>query len=255
MAEALSKDAGGVVQGPVDAVLLIDGDNDPHFPPDFPITPHTLVRVFLRPGAKMPRGLERRVGSLPFCVTVLSPKGGSNAADFIMSLHIGILHATLPLHLPFTLVTADKSLSVMAQELQRVGRQAILWTSHPERGRRRAAPSESAGPSRDGRRQRAPRRSGRGKAEPAQAAPTPEVQPQAQRPGRGLAEVAAAYAARLSRIKDPPSRLKTLLNDIANRTGNSGHSPEAILEELKRGHGLSVDERGKVHRPESRGGA
>ena len=42
---------------PVDSVLLIDGDNDPHVPPDVRPTRHTLVRVFLRPGAKMPRTL------------------------------------------------------------------------------------------------------------------------------------------------------------------------------------------------------
>src|SRR5579884_3209844 len=97
-------------RGLVETVLLIDGDNDPHIPPDFVLTQNTLVRVFLRPDGKLPRPLERRLTPLPMFVTVASTKGGSNAADFVMSLHVGILHATLPLHLPFTIVTADRSL-------------------------------------------------------------------------------------------------------------------------------------------------
>ena len=129
----------------VDSVLLIDGDNDPHLPPDFPITDRTLVRVFLRPLAAMPRPLERRLGRLPMCVSVVSPKGGANSADFVMSLHAGVLHATLPLAIPFTLVSNDKSLGAMAQELQRIGRRAELWTSHPDN---RTEPEEpSAAPS------------------------------------------------------------------------------------------------------------
>jgi len=64
-----------------------------------------------------------------------------------------------------------------------------------------------------------------------------------------LVSVAAAYAHRLGRIKDPPSRLKTLLNDITHRTGNSGLPAEAILEELKRSHGVTVDAAGHVLHP------
>ncbi|MBI3553040.1 MAG: hypothetical protein HY077_11045 [Elusimicrobia bacterium] len=228
----------------VDSVLLIDGDNDPHFPPDFPITPRTVVRVFVRTGAKMPRGLEKRLAELPHCVAVVSPKGGANAADFVMSLHAGILHATLPMHIPFMMVTHDKSLAVMAQELQRVGRRAELWTSHPERGGRRSAPAASRTPSA----RPASRGRGRGRRQPVKPSPepvrTPAAAPMAQ--GRGVSEVAAAYAARLSRIKDPPSRLKTLLNDIKNRAAASGFSAEDILAELKNSRVLSVDEHGRV---------
>jgi hypothetical protein len=229
----------------VDSVLLIDGDNDPHLPPDFPITPRTLVRVFVRVGAKTPRSLERRLGELPLSVTVSSPKPGANAADFVMSLHAGILHATLPMHIPFTLVTHDKSLAVMAQELQRVGRRAELWTSHPDRGARRApsAPSAARKPVSRGRRR--PSRPVPAAAVPA-ASPIAAPAPAAAPAGRGLAQIAAAYASRLSRIKDPPSRLKTLLNDIKNRAGTSGFSPEAILEELKSAQTLSVDANGRV---------
>jgi hypothetical protein len=220
-------------RGMVDSVLLIDGDNDPHLPPDFPLTPDTLVRVFLRPEAKMPRGLERRLGSLPMCVTVLSPKGGRNAADFVMSLHAGLLHAALPMHVPFTLVTADKSLAAMAQELQRIGRRALLWTSHEKGGRRKAqAPAAARRPARS-----QPR-----------ARPAPAPQPVRPAGERGLSDVAAAYARRLASIKDPPAKLKALLNDIKNRAVASGHSAEAILEELKRAGALRVDERGRVHR-------
>lgn len=226
---------GATERGPADAVLLIDGDNDPHVPPDFRITPWTIIRVFLRPGVKMPASLERRVGSSPLCVSVSSPKGGANAADFVMSLHAGILHATLPMQIPFTLVTADASLAVMAQELQRLGRQAALWTSH-------VATSP-----------RPPRRKPAGQARPAprrRAAPQQAAQQPAQQPAQtiSLTSVAGAYAARLSRMKDPPSRLKALLNDIKNRAGAGGFPPESILEALKQSHGLMVDENGKVQR-------
>jgi hypothetical protein len=60
--------------------------------------------------------------------------------------------------------------------------------------------------------------------------------------------VTATYERMLSRAKNPPSRLKALLNDIGNRTVNFGYSADAILEELKRSHGLSIDERGRVSR-------
>ncbi|MFA6028519.1 MAG: hypothetical protein WC969_01565 [Elusimicrobiota bacterium] len=229
----------------VDSVLLIDGDNDPHLPPDFPLTPSTVVRVFLRPEASMPRGLEKVVGALPLCVGVTSPKGGKNAADFVMSLHAGLLHASLPLHVPFTLVTHDKSLAAMAQELQRIGRQTLLWTSHPERGERgrrktAAAPRAASSSRRSGGRGRR----GASRAKPA-AAPAAPAAPASSASGRSLAEVAATYARRLASVKDPPGRLKTLLNDIKNRA-SSAHTPEAVLEELKRLGALSVDENGRV---------
>ena len=247
-----SKPAVEMEKNLIDAVLLIDGDNDPHLPPDFTITPHSLVRVFLRTGAFLPKGLERKLASLPRFVTVSSPKGGANAADFVMSLHVGILHATLPLHIPFMIVTADKSLSVAVQELQRIGRQATLWTSHPERGGRRRAEPAVAGEAAARPSSRRRRSSGRrpaavpAAAAAVSAAATPAKGPAGVAPGgRSLAEVAASYAARLGRIKDPPSRLKTLINDIANRAG-AGHSAEKILEELKLHHGVTVDESGKV---------
>lgn len=255
----------GRFQAPVDAVLIIDGDNDPHIPPEFPVTNNTLVRVFLRPEGKVPRNLERKFSALPFFTHVNSTRGGANAADFVMSFHIGILHASLPMHIPFMLVTADKSLSVVAQELQRVGRQAALWTSHPERGARtRAAASEPKAASSRGRSRRGGRRGSRA----ASAAPVPApvaasadltdamTLPEAESPlaaaavvnagGRDISVVAAAYASRLSRIKGPPSRLKTLLNDIKNRTANSGYTPDQVLEELKRLQRVTVDDKGKV---------
>ncbi len=117
---------------PVDSVMLIDGDNDPHVPPDVHPTRHTLVRVFLRPGAKMPRTLEKKLSHLPHCTTVVSPRGGANAADFVMSLHAGMLHAILPQHIHFLMVTNDATLQAMAAELQRLGRVATIWTSHPD---------------------------------------------------------------------------------------------------------------------------
>jgi hypothetical protein len=204
----------------VDSVLLIDGDNDPHLPPDFALGERTLVRVFLRPGAKTPRTLEKKLAGLPRCVMVLSPKGGSNAADFVMSLHAGMLHATLPMHLPFILVTADKSLVAMAQELQRVGRQASVWSSHQPKAVRQ-------------RRQE----------------PKPEPKPESKRApaaSRTVSQAADAYVRRLASIKDPPARLKSLLNDIAHRASASGVSAEAVVAELKRRKVLSVDAQGRV---------
>ena len=273
----------------VDNVLLIDGDNDPHLPSDFPISDRSLVRVFLRLGGKIPRALERRLGDLPYLVTVVTTEPGANAADFVMSHHAGILHATLPMHLPFVLVTNDKALGAIAQELQRLGRQASIWTSHAEkapvsRARRTSsvaaseddAPSSRGGASRRGGR----RRGGRNRRKPSDsrassssapakkaAETTPAAwesaepielgapTPAADSPRVGvsdaaadpkLVEVANAYASRLNRIKDPPSRLKTLINDIANRTKTSGIPPESIIEELKRSHGVSVDGQGRV---------
>jgi hypothetical protein len=232
MAEKNAMEVPQAAEGPVDRVLLIDGDNDPHLPPDFPLTQSTLVRVFLRQGAAIPRGLERRLAALPMCVSVVSPKGGKNSADFVMSLHAGLLHAILHKHVPFTLVTADKSLSAMAQELQRLGRLASLWTSHPERGRARAqAPAKEP--------RQAPARRTRGRAKAPPASPPPAAAP-------SLEETARTYLRRLAAIKDPPGRLKALLNDIKNRSGASGHPPEAVLESLKRSGALTVDDKGRV---------
>jgi hypothetical protein len=244
---------------PLDSVLLIDGDNDPHVPPDVHPTRFTLVRVFLRPGAKMPRTLEKKLGRLPHCATVVSPLGGANAADFVMSLHAGMLHATLPHHIPFLMVTNDATLSAMAAELQRLGRVASLWTSHPDpeavslEAREEAAeeprPRARGGRSRS-RGGRPSRRKGRARptAAPREAAPAPAAIPDAPRKpgGKTLSEVAWTYASRLQRIKDVPSRLKTLLNDIKNRAGSQGFTPEEILEELKRHHGVKVDSQGRV---------
>ena len=70
----------------------------------------------------------------------------------------------------------------------------------------------------------------------------------ASRPGRSLADVTIAYERMLSRAKNPPSRLKALLNDIGNRTANFGYTTEAILEELKRSGRLTIDEKGRVSR-------
>jgi hypothetical protein len=222
-------------------------------PADFPLTNRSLVRVFLRPKATLPRTLQRRLASLPMCVSIAAPQGGKNAADFVMSMHAGLLHASLPMHIPFTLITNDKALSAIVQELQRVGRVAELWSSHPARA---AAPAPGRVASATTGRSR---RSGGGRsrrARPAAAAPVAaESAPLAAsepaspaRPSRSLADVAAAYAKMLSRIKDPPSRLKALLNDISNRTANFGIPAADILEELKRSHGLRIDERGRVSR-------
>jgi hypothetical protein len=261
---------------PVDSVLLIDGDNDPHVPPDVHPTRHTLVRVFLRPGAKMPRTLEKKLSHLPHCTTVVSPRGGANAADFVMSLHAGMLHAILPQHIHFLMVTNDATLQAMAAELQRLGRVATIWTSHPDAGQmsaeargeetfeepveRKPARSRSrGGRSRGGR--SSSRRGGSGRtrssaspapraaAEPSPkpAAPAAPASDEPRKPGgKTLSEVAWTYAARLQRIKDVPSRLKTLLNDIKNRAGSQGFNPEEVLEELKRHHGVKVDSQGRV---------
>ncbi|MFI5347413.1 MAG: hypothetical protein ACHQ51_13650 [Elusimicrobiota bacterium] len=264
---------------PVDSVLLIDGDNDPHVPPDVHPTRHTLVRVFLRPGAKMPRTLEKKLSHLPHCTTVVSPRGGANAADFVMSLHAGMLHSILPQHIHFLMVTNDATLQAMAAELQRLGRVATIWTSHPDaeqmsaeaRGDESyedsgAKPARSRSRSRGGRSRGGRSRGGRSSsaapsrsrstaasraaAEPSPAGAAPAAPPPPDVPrktgGKTLSEVAWTYAARLQRIKDVPSRLKTLLNDIKNRAGSQGFTPEEVLEELKRHHGVKVDSQGRV---------
>ncbi len=234
---------------PIDSVLLIDGDNDPHLPPDVTPTQHTLVRVFLRPGAKMPRTLEKLLGALPHCATVVSPRGGANAADFVMSLHAGLLHAILPQHIPFLMVTNDATLQAMAAELQRLGRIATIWTSHPTPTETKEASASPRRARSRGGRARAPRRGRRvpvasPAAVAAPAAPIPDIPRKTG--GKTLSEVAWAYAARLQRIKDVPSRLKTLLNDIKNRAGSQGFLPEEVLEELKLHHGVKVDAQGRV---------
>lgn len=252
---------------PLDSVLLIDGDNDPHVPPDVTPTRYTLVRVFLRPGATMPRTLEKKLARLPHCATVVSPRGGANAADFVMSLHAGMLHATLPHHIPFMMVTNDATLAAMAAELQRLGRVASLWTSHPDPedvslAAREDAESERPARSRGGRsRSRGGRSRSRGGAVKSrtrsasasrEAAPPPPPPPPPppdvprKTGGKTITEVAWTYAARLQRIKDVPSRVKPLLNDIKNRAGSHGFTPEEILEELKRHHGVRVDAQGRV---------
>ena len=264
---------------PIDGVLLIDGDNDPHVPPDARVTRYTLVRVFLRPGALLPRNLEKPLARLPNFATVTSPKGGANAADFVMSLHAGMLHAVLPAHVPFLMVTNDATLSAMAAELQRLGRIATIWTSHPdavtmseEARSYEAAGSKPARRSRGGRSRGGRSRSssssstaaaspsarrgrgGRGRTpsratppEAASAPPSAIVSDAARKTGgKTLSEAAWGYASRLQRIKDVPSRVKTLLNDIKNRAGSHGFSPEEILEELKRHHGVKVDVQGRV---------
>lgn len=274
-ATAANPDDAAPPRHPIEHVLLIDGDNDPHVPTDVRPTRHWLVRVFLRPGAKMPRTLEKKLGHLPHCATVVSPKGGANAADFVMSLHAGMLHAVLPQHVPFLMVTNDATLQAMAAELQRLGRIASLWTSHPDAAQMSQAAQEegadeprprSRSRSRGGRsrggRSGGRSRGGRSGGKPggaaresfatreevlglAPAAPPPSDEPR-KAGGKTLAEVAWTYAARLQRIKDVPSRLKTLLNDIKNRAGSQGFTPEEVLEELKRHHGVRVDGSGKV---------
>ena len=249
----------------IDSVLLIDADNDPHIPPDYLISDRALVRLFLRTDAKAPRGLERKLAGLPFCVTVRSTKGGANASDFGMSLHAGILHATLPMHIPFTFVTADKALGVMVEELQRLGRVAAIWSSHPERGgsRTRAEAPARKAPAGNSRGSSRGRGRGRGRA---RVAPVPAAvsaapaETGAEAPvteviaapvgtsGAGIERVTATYAARLARVKGPPSRVKALLNDIKNRAG-AGHTPEQILEELKRRGAVAVDDKGRVQYP------
>ena len=233
--------------GLVDSVLLIDGDNDPHLPADFPLGPGTLVRVFLRPKATLPRTLQRRLAPLPLCAIIEAPQGGKNAADFVMALHVGLLHASLPFQLPFSVVTNDKALSAIVQELNRVGRVATIWTSHPERSAERPASGRSRAAGRGrGRSRRAKAVTPSAAPVPAGAQAVPAATAPARRSGRSLPEVAAAYQRMLSRAKNPPSRLKALLNDITNRTANSGLQPADILEELKRSHGLNIDERGHV---------
>ena len=239
----------------VDSVLLIDADNDPHMPSDFTLSQATLVRVFLRPKAALSKSLQKRLTGVPLCATIAAPQGGKNAADFVMSMHAGLLHASLPMHIPFSIVTNDKALSGIVQELQRVGRVATLWTSHPDQAEAssvRRTSSRSSGSSRS-------RRGGRGRgrsakaaptatltATPAEKAPVPAAAPSS--PSKSLEQVTAAYERMLSRAKNPPSRLKALLNDIGTRPATSGYSTEAILEELKRSHRLSIDERGRVSR-------
>jgi len=218
----------------VGSALLIDGDNDPHLPPDFEITPSTLVRIFLRPGAAVPRALDKQLGSLPMKTAVLSQEGGRNAADFVMALHAGLLHATLPMHVPFTLVTADKKLGAIVEELSRIGRPAVLWTSHPDRPARRSpAKRKPAAPRTTG----SSRTSRAGRGTRKKAAPASDSE---------LERAVRAYAARLKRVKDPPGKLKTLLNDIANRAGLKKHRPEELVEELKRLGHVAVDAQGRV---------
>jgi hypothetical protein len=277
-------------RSPIENVLLIDGDNDPHVPPDARVTRSTLVRVFLRPGALLPRNLEKPLARLPNFCTVTSPKGGANAADFVMSLHAGMLHAVLPQSVPFLMVTNDATLAAMTAELQRLGRVATIWTSHPDAavmseeatggyesagtkparnnrgrggrsrggGRSRSSASSASAPaaspaSSSSRRSRGGRgRSSSSRAKLPEAAPAAPVilPPDSGEPrktgGKTLSEAAWTYASRLQRIKDVPSRVKTLLNDIKNRAGSHGFSPEEILEELKRHHGVQVDGQGRV---------
>ncbi len=70
--------------GLVDSVLLIDADNDPHMPSDFPLSPATLVRVFLRPKATLSRSLQKRLTGLPLCATIAAP-AVSNPPSFFYS--------------------------------------------------------------------------------------------------------------------------------------------------------------------------
>jgi hypothetical protein len=270
-------------RSPIENVLLIDGDNDPHVPPDARVTRHTLVRVFLRPGALLPRNLEKPLARLPNFCTVTSPKGGANAADFVMSLHAGMLHAVLPQHVPFLMVTNDATLTAMTAELQRLGRMATVWTSHRDMeaelaeaesgatgsyesagttkaknnrrrgGRSRGGRGRAAAPAapRSGRSRGGRGRSSSARSTPPEAALTPVLPPPVsdeprKTGGKTLSEAAWTYASRLQRIKDVPSRVKTLLNDIKNRAGSHGFSPEEILEELKRHHGVKVDVQGRV---------
>jgi hypothetical protein len=238
----------------VDSVLLIDADNDPHLPSDFVLTPSTLVRVFLRAKAELSKSLQKRICGLPLFANIVAPLGTKNAADFVMSMHAGLLHASIPMHVPFSIVTNDKALTGIVQELQRVGRVATIWTSHPDREEMSrsssARRSASASPSRSSRSRRGGR--GRGRTAKAAGSETPKTQAPAATPppflAKSLEEVTTAYERMLSRAKNPPSRLKALLNDIGNRTANFGYPAEAILEELKRSHGLRIDERGRVSR-------
>jgi hypothetical protein len=162
------------------------------------------------------------------------------------------------------MVTNDATLQAMAAELQRLGRVATLWTSHPDAAamseearaenieepksssRRRGGRSRGGRTSRRGGRSRSSSSSRAAESAPAAPAPAP-VSDEPRKPGgKTLSEVAWTYASRLLRIKDVPSRLKTLLNDIKNRAGSQGFQPEEILEELKRHHGVKVDGSGRV---------
>jgi hypothetical protein len=242
--------------GLVDSVLLIDADNDPHLPSDFVLTQSTLVRVFLRAKAELSKSLQKRVCGLPLFANIVAPLGTKNAADFVMSMHAGLLHASIPMHVPFSIVTNDKALTGIVQELQRVGRVATLWTSHPDREEMSRSASTRRSSSASSSRSSRSRRGGRGRgrsAKSATAAVLPAAESPASAPARSsssksLEEVTISYERMLSRAKNPPSRLKALLNDIGNRTANFGYSADAILEELKRSHGLSIDERGRVSR-------
>jgi len=212
----------------------------------------------------MPRTLEKKLGSLPHCASVVSPVGGANAADFVMSLHAGMLHAILPQHIPFLMVTNDATLQAMAAELQRLGRIASLWTSHPDpaavsaeareeaadeprpRSRSRGGRSRGGRTSRRGGKGRATRASSPSSTSSSSVPPPPPPDVPRKPGGKTITEVAWTYAARLQRIKDVPSRVKPLLNDIKNRAGSHGFTPEEVLEELKRNHGVKVDSQGRV---------
>ena len=241
--------------GPIDSVLLIDGDNDPHFPPGYEVGERTLVRVFLRQNAETPRTLTRRLAGIPNCVSVTATKTAGNAADFVMALHAGILHATLPMHIPFTIVTNDKGLSVIAQEFQRVGRQTVLWTSHAENGpaAEAAAPRAASGRGRGRGRGRRSRKAAPAAARPAPPPPAPAAHSPEADALNGQA--AAAYAQRLSKTKDPPSRLKSLLRDIASRVKPAGCDPQAVVDLLVGAGIVSIDANGRVTRGPSAPGA
>jgi hypothetical protein len=235
--------------GMIDAVLLIDGDNDPHFPPDFEVGERTLVRVFLRMSATMPKVLERRLAAAANCVSVVATKTAGNAADFVMALHAGILHATLPMQLPFTIVTNDQGLAVIAQEFQRLGRQTTLWTSHAKA--RRGAVEGSHARAASGRR-RGSRSRGRRPSAKTASAPLPieRAEPVAgpTAPGSLEGQAAASYLPHLNRIKNPPSRLKSLLSDIANRARPAGCDPRAVLRLLLDAGVVVIDSAGRVKR-------
>jgi len=220
----------------VGSVLLIDGDNDPHLPPGFEINDSTLVRIFLRPGASVPKLLDRKLGPLPMKTAVLSQEGGRNAADFVMALHAGLLHASVPMSVPFTLVTADKKLGAIVEELQRIGRPASLWTSHPERGRRASSPAKTPV------RRKPVSRRGRSSSTPSRTRAAKPVR--SENPSE-LDKVVRAYAARLKQVKDPPRKLQTLLNDIANRAGGD-QKPEDVVSALKKRGVITVDSQGRV---------
>lgn len=229
---------------PVDSVLLIDGDNDPHMPPGYELSARALVRVFLRRGADIPKALARKLSGVPNCTSVPAPRTTGNAADFVMALHAGVLHATIPMNIPFLIVTNDKGLAVIVEEFQRVGRQAALWTSH-EAAEDAPAPASRRGAARRGRR-------GRGKAAAKAAEPpaekAPEAAPAAPADDAVNGQAAADYARRLMQAKDPPSRLKSLLRDIQNRAKPKGCDPKAVVDLLVGAGVVSVDGQGRVTR-------